>query len=315
MSVRKLLSALSRILDICKRKNLFVEGSVVILLMLPGHLAFGQHPIEVQRLAAKGEYFKALSTYDSLPDRRKTADTLIAAGRSAWALGLSQRAIEEFDKALQDETLDKVLRGRVLLSRGIIEYQEGRYQIAVLYAERSNEALSEPSPLRAKVWLLWGQALSKLGSWAIAEVKLQKGLDEAADEDVPEVHYFLGVAKYSLGKNKEAKEHFERVPLENERTPLAIRNLASIALEEGQFEEAIFWLEKGKKDFRDSFLDSWVDYAAMQAAIGKNDLEKVREIRANAQKQYPPSDKWYALLDAAAEIYEWKSQTHGVNKS
>lgn len=279
---------------------------ISLLILCTNIRVLAQHPIDVQRLTAEGEYLKALSVYDALPDRRKTTYAIISAGRSAWALGLYNRAIGEFEKALQDETLEKVDRARILLSRGIIEFQEDRYPTAALFADRASQELDQPSILRAKVWLLWGQALQKMNAAAPAEEKLKKALEEASDEDLGEVHYSFGLAEEALGKNKEAKDHFERVPLDHEKTPLAIRHLASISIQDGRYSDALFWLEKGRKDFRDSFLDSWVDYTQVQAAIGLNDVERVRSIRIDAGKQYPPSDKWYNLLEAAAESFEWK---------
>ena len=274
--------------------------------LCPAQWAAAEHPIEVQRLAAKGEYMKALVAYDAMPERRRTSQSAIAAGRSAWALGLNSRAIETFEDVLQDETLSNIDRGRTLLSRAIIEFQESRYSTSVLYAERAARQLESPSVLRAKVWLLWGQGLSRMNSWVPAEEKFEKALVEASSEDLGMVHFELGVVEEALGKNQEAKEHFEKVPLEHEKTPLAIRHLAMLALGESRFDEALFWLEKGRKDYRDSFLDSWVDYARVEAAIGLNDADKVRTVRVEAAKQYPPSDKWFNLLEAAAEGFEWK---------
>jgi len=288
------------------REIVYVIVAAGLALLTTAPNVHAEHPIDVQRLTAKGEHLKALSTYDALPDRKKTTYSTIAAARSAWALGLNKRAIEGFDRALQDEALEKVDRGRVLLSRGIIEYQEARYATAALYADRASQELLEPTILRAKVWLLWGQALQKMNAAAQAEEKLVKALEEASDEDLSEVHYTFGLVEQALGKNKEAREHFEKIPLEHEKTPLAMRNLATIALQDKRYSDALFWLEKGRKDFRDSFLDSWVDYTQLQAAIGMDDVEKVRSIREEASKQYPPSDKWFALLEAAAEGYEWK---------
>ncbi len=268
--------------------------------------AGAEHPIEVQRLAASGDYLKALSAYEAIPQRRRTSYSTIAAARSAWALGLTARASEEFDRVLSEDTLEPVDKGRVLLSRAIIEYQERRYPTAALFAERSSRELQEPTVLRAKVWLLWGQALNKMDAYPAAEEKLAKALEESSIEDLGTIHYETGLVKEALGKIQEAREHFEKVPLEHEKTPLAMRHLATLALQDGKYADALFWLEKGRKDFRDNFLDSWVDYAQVQAAIGLNNVDKVRSIRAEAQKQFPPSDKWFSLLEAAAEGYEWK---------
>ena len=286
--------------------------TLLILGIVSASSAFAQHPIDVERLAAKGDYMKALLAYDALPDRRHTVESAIAAGRSAWALGLTKRAVEEFDKALQSDKLDPSSKARVLLSKGIIEFQEGRYPTAVLYADRAAANIAQPTPLRAKVLLLWGQALSRMNQYAQAEGKISQALEEASDEDLPEINYMLGTVQSALGKNEDARRCFERIPLEHERTSEAIRQLAVLSLQTAHFEDAIFWIEKGKKDFHDNFLDSWVDYVELQAAIGMDDIAKVRAVRAQASTEYPPSDKWLNLLDAAAEAYEWKKAGNGV---
>jgi len=286
--------------------------ALLIFSMVSAVSALAQHPIDVERLAAKGEYMKALLAYDALPERRHTPESAIAAGRSAWALGLTKRATEEFDKALQSQKLDSPSSARVLLSKGIIEYQEGRFPTAVLYAERAAAIVAQPTPLRAKILLLWGQALSRMSHYVQAEGKITQALEEASDEDLPEVNYMLGTVRAALGKNDEARQNFEKIPLEHERTSEAIRQLAVLSLQTAHFEDAIFWLEKGKKDFHDSFLDSWVDYVELQAAIGLDDVEKVRAVRTQAATEYPPSDKWFNLLEAAAEAYEWKKAGNGV---
>jgi hypothetical protein len=269
-----------------------------------------QHPVEVQRLAASGDYFVALTTFDKMPKRVATSQSILAAARSAWALGLSARALEEFDKALRDETLSEEDKARVHLSKGIIEFQEGRFQIASLHAEKSIVTLdalekAEPSPLRAKAYLLWGDSLAKLTSFGEAEDKYIKALDDASPEDKPQIHYSLGKCRVQLSKYEQARENFENVPLNHELTPEAIRGLASIALDTGKFASAAFWLNKGRTDYPDNFLDSWVDYALMRIAVNQNSIQHVREIRQTAAKKYPPSDHWLVLLQAAAESFEW----------
>ena len=89
---------------------------------------FADHPVDVQRLSSEGDYFKALTMYELLPDRRLNDDARVSAAKSAWALGLTKKAASIFDAVLRSGTLDNDDRARVTLSRGIIEYQEEHYQ-------------------------------------------------------------------------------------------------------------------------------------------------------------------------------------------
>ncbi|MCO6431759.1 MAG: tetratricopeptide repeat protein [Deltaproteobacteria bacterium] len=277
-----------------------------VLLTAPAN---AQHPIDVQRLSAKGEHFDALVAYQKLPKRRTTSEAVNAAARSAWALSLPKLAIEEFDKVLQDKNLDQVERARVYLSRGIIEFQEDRFQVAQLYAEKSLALLDEPSPLRSKVWFLWGESLERLGQYGPAEEKYAKALEESLKEEKGDIYFSLGSCQLRLGKFEKARENFEQVPLRHDKTDIAMRRLAQLALQAGQHEQAEFWLIKGRSDYPESFLDSWVDYAMLKIAIKKNDRQQAEEVTERARKQYPPSDPWLVLLESVYAQYRWKSSS------
>jgi hypothetical protein len=87
-----------------------------------------------------------------------------------------------------------------------------------------------------------------------------------------------------------------------------------IALDTGKMKSASFWLKKGRAEYPDSFLDSWVDYALLRIAMSENDQVAVREVRAAATKKYPPSDPWLNLLQAAAEGFEWARLKPGLGR-
>lgn len=277
--------------------------------------ALGQHSIDVQRSVAKEEFFEALKLYEKMPKRKATLDAVVAAARAAWALSLPDRAIEELELALRTEKIDPILKSRLFLSRGIIEYQEGRYQVALLYAEKATEGLDGGSPLRARAWLLWGESLLKLDSFGKAETKFTNALEEVRPEEQAHVHYMLGVCQLKLGKIDQAREHFEQIPLDSDDTPMTIRYLAMIALDQGNYQQADFWLKRGRAEFPEAFLDSWVDYALTQAAVQLDNLEEVRVIQTEASQKYPPSDHWLTLLQAAVEAYEWRRSNVVVSEN
>ena len=277
----------------------------LLAVLLQAAPAVAQHAIEIQRKTAKGDYFEALTLYERMPKRTVTSAARVAAGKAAWALSLPARAVEEFDAVLRGSDITPSDRAKLLLSRGIIEYQEGRYQTAILFAEKLSALLDSPSTYRAKAWLLWAESLSKLNSYGAAEQKYEKALAESAEEDRAEIRYLLGVCELKLGDTVKSRAQFEQIPFENERAPQAIRALAQISLDEGRVNEAGFWLRKGRSEFPEEFLDAWVDYALIQVAIKENNREDVSVIQAEAAKKYPPSDYWLTLLNAAAEAYNW----------
>ncbi len=279
----------------------------LLTALLSGSMLYAEHPIDVQRKAVNGEYMQSLVAYERIPKRRVTTDSTIAAAKSAWALGWVSRASADFDRVLQDKALTAQKRAQVLLSRGIIEYQEGRFEMAALYAEKVTQTLKQACALRSRAWQLWGESLARMNSTGMAEEKLKLALSEADSNDFAEISFALGEVQINLNKLEQARANLEQVPLNHDKTPRAVRRLAQIALSLGNFNSAEFWLKKGRADFADNFLDSWVDYALMQIAIHKRDAVEVRRIREYAQKNFAPSDAWVTLLEAAAEAYEWET--------
>ena len=285
---------------------------VLIALMIRPADLLAQHPIDVQRKAAAGEYYEALVSYDQLPRRRSTTLSTVAAARSAWGLGLPARAIVEYDKALQDEKLEPSERARLLLSRAIIEFQEGRFQVAQLYAEKAAALLPTPSPLRSKVWFVWGQSLDRLSQYGAAEERYKLAADESSEDERGDIYYLLGKCQERLGRFDEARDSLQKVPLRHEQAPFAMRQLAEIALNAGRPKEVEFWLTTGRREYPESFLDSWVDYALARGAMMNQDDQRLSEILDEATKKYPPSDHWLNLLRGAVEGYRWKVVAAGA---
>jgi tetratricopeptide (TPR) repeat protein len=278
---------------------------LMVLCVGPTHGLLAQHQIDVQRLSAEGEHFKALSVYELLPTRKVGTDTRIAAAKSSWALGLNRHAAEQFDVVLRDATLSLENRARITLSRGVLEYQEQRYPEASLYAEKTISYLRDPSPLRGRAFLLWGQSLSRTGAYGAAEEKLERALADADESDKAEINFALGMVEMRIGKLEKAEERLKAIPAQHDRSAAAVRALASIALQTNQMERARFWIEKGKSGYPEAFLDSWAEYGLMQIAVAHGDLPAARALVEEAQKSYPPSDSWLILMRAALEESEW----------
>ncbi|MCB0339045.1 MAG: tetratricopeptide repeat protein [Bdellovibrionales bacterium] len=274
--------------------------------------ANAQHPVEVQQLVADGKSFEALVAYRKLPKRKVNAKTHAASAKAAWSLGLATEAASEFDQALAIQAgrgeLTESEEARLLLSRGILEYQEERYQVATLYAEKMLGVLTENGPLRAQGAYLLAESLVALGRQAAAEPYYLEALEGASASDRPDIHFALGKCQTKLGKYTDARSNFEAVPLNNPKSPEAIRSLAEIGLTTKNYKSALFWLKTGREKFEEAFLDSWVDYAMVQAAIAQDDVESVRKISAQVEERYPPSDAWHILINAAVEQYEWEKR-------
>ena len=285
------------------------RGVTLITLLLSAACAvFAQNSASVEQLSARSEHMSALASFDRLPKRQRTLAATLAAARSAWAIGLNDRAITEYDHALLFDELQSVERARTIFARGIIDLQEQRPQVARTYAERALAMIEEASPLRARILALRAQAEMQERLLADAEKDLGEAIEQASSEDIAEYHFLRAECRMQLGKRDEARIDLEAIPLEHARTPDAVRYLAQLALDSGQFEEAQFWLRKGRRDFPERFADSWVDYGLVRAALGNSDQTAAREARQEARKRLAPSDPWLNLLEAASEESAWRER-------
>ncbi len=285
------------------------SAAVAVALLFVQAPAEGQHSADVQRLAAEGDFLKALAMYELLPHRTVSPEARVAAAKSAWALGLNQKAADSFDSILRDDSLSADLRARLTLSRGVIEFQEEKYAEAALFAEKAISLLPSSSPLRGRAYLLWGQALAREGSLSTAAEKLSAALSDAAGGDKPEIHFYLGTVEMKLGRFSDAEKHLKAIPTDHERAPATVRLLATIALDTHQADRARFWIEKGRAEYPEAFADSWGHYGLLQVALSKGDVSTARDVLADTQKQYPPSDPWLVLMQAALEQAEWKKDS------
>lgn len=297
-----------------KKLALSVLLIVTFLASLCHRSAHAEHPVDVQRLSAEGEHFRALEVYERLPDRRLDKDTHVSAAKSAWALGLARKAADLFDLVLRGEGLDLDERARLTLSRGIIEYQDERYQEAALFAEKASSYLPEKAPLRGRALLLWGQSLLRAQQYSTAEEKLWRALAEVTAGDRPDVSMSLGAAQLKLGKLGDAERTLKGIPTDHPSAPEAVRLLASISMQTGQNDRARFWFEKGRADYSTAFVDSWVDYGQLNLALQSGDLPRARKVFEQAQKRLPPSDVWLIVMQASLEQAEWNSRGEETRK-
>lgn len=273
----------------------------------------GKTPSDLQRLVAAGDYVKALVTFEQMPQRTLTTDARVSAARSAWALGLPDEALSEFDRVLRDNSLDALARARVLVSKSTIQLQEGRHLVASVLAEEAVKLLDSAAPpggepVHANALALWAESLSRLGQHAQAANKFEAALDLAQTEQAPEFRFLAGETNLTLGRDADARAQFEQIPLQHERAPEALRHLAELALRERDGARALLWLRRARAEFPDQFLDGWVDYALLQAAALVQDAQSVRAIREEVRQRYAPSDQWRILVEAAAEEIEWRAQ-------
>jgi tetratricopeptide (TPR) repeat protein len=277
-------------------------------------VAHAEHQIDVQRRSADGDHFKALSIYELLPQRGMNYTTKIAAANSAWALGDRKKASEIFDAVLREADLNAEQRVRISLSRGIIEFQEERYQESSLFAQKAVALLKDRSPLRVRALLLLGRAQTEMKRFASAEESLTEALRDSGSSDRPEIALALANVQTKLGKLDEAQKVLKLVPASHEYAGTAVRLLSRIALLSDDTVRAKFWLDKGRTNYEESFLDSWADFSLARISLREGDLVTARGIVEAARERFPPSDRWLILMEAELEQAEWQERDKGIRK-
>mgnify|MGYP000982494089 CR=1 FL=1 len=283
----------------------------ICLMFLASSSALAQHSIDVQRYAAQGEFFKALAEFEKLPKRKVNTEASLAAAKSAWALGLPDKSLEYYEDALKRGNLNEDARAGIILSEGIIHYQEGRNELAEVNASKAIKMLDN-GIVKSRAFVLWGEVLMKLGKDGAAEEKFQNALSLSPDREKPEIFFLMGRAQMKVGRFKEAEASFKSIDVTSDRLPEALRYLSLISLEQGNYEATRFWLTKAMKEYPDMFLDSWVDYAMMEVFTNLKETDNVKKLLTTTTEKYPPSDHWYTLLQSAGESYLWKTQDKAV---
>lgn len=290
-----------------KRSYLLVVAAVIC------REAVAEHPIQVERLSAEKKHFEAVIAAGRVPVTQMTYSASMALAKSLWALGLVDQSEEHFDELLSTKAVkqSKVEQARIYLAKGIIALQEGRYQVAGVQAEKAFERLDQ-SPLRGEVNYLWAEALAHQELYGAALPKYTVALAESDPRSKDEMLFRTGQCERLLGKNTEARAHFEQVSLESIDGPRALRALAELEVAEKQYAKGAFWAAKGRELFADDFLDAWVDYALVLGAIEKADDTEVKKIMDQANNRYLPSEQWLVVLNATAESFLWRNLTGGA---
>ena len=281
-----------------------------IAVLLCASSLHAQAPIDIERKTAGGEYMVALTMYDRMPKRVLTPLSIIAAAKSAWALGLSERALAEYDTVIRSEKLSVLELSRVNFAKAAIFLQQQKYQLAVLSVDEALSKLQNPSPLRGAMLMLKAQALAAQNLYPGAVEILLRAQSEIGDESQIEFNYLLGKNLTQVGRYAEAKDVLRKIPSTHERAPDGIRELIHISDAEGDYKKAAMWVTKGRESYPDSFLDSWCDYLLVQGAIAADNgsadaREEIKLLKQTALKRLAPSDSWLALIIAAVEQHSW----------
>ena len=253
----------------------------------------------IAELSNRGQHYSAVLAFIDRGERANLSD-MLAAARSAWALGLAVRARLLWEEILADRDFKGSERDRTVLSMAILELQEGNAEKARAVAEQAAREL-EPSELRAQLWLVIGESLSEQNAPSLAEGYYKKAVDEGSDRTREEAHYLLGECQMSLGRIDEARYNFAAIELSTDYTPKALRRLVEIDLTQRNYEGVLTWVDEGRDKYPSEFHESWLIYAYTVALLelGRS-AEAQRELK-DFRVRHSEKNPWYLVAASAFE--------------
>ncbi|MDD7473381.1 MAG: hypothetical protein SPJ04_03625 [Bdellovibrionota bacterium] len=287
-----------------KIKRFFTIAAVLNLICVSNSLA--EHPINVQKNAINKEYYKAMVSFERLPRQKLNKEVLLSAAQSAWALSLPDTAIELFDKILDDKNISNKEKAKIYLYKGIIDFQEGKYSISQIFAKKALSFSNDISEsLKSAALKLLGDSYFKLKLYGEAKREYIEALKYADNNQQPSIYLQKGMAEFYLGSFDEAQKDLQKVSMDNEDAPLAIKLLMKILLEKKDYQKLKKWIEVLNIEFPDEFIDSWIDYAKVKVAISEDNKREALKVLEFAKDKYPESDSWINLARASLETYLW----------
>ena len=287
-----------------KIKRFFTIATVLNLICVSNSLA--EHPINVQKNAINKEYYKAMVSFERLPRQKLNKEVLLSAAQSAWALSLPDTAIELFDKILDDKNISNKEKAKIYLYKGIIDFQEGKYSISQIFAKKALSFSNDISEsLKSAALKLLGDSYFKLKLYGEAKREYMEALKYADNNQQPSIYLQKGIAEFYLGSFDEAQKDLQKVSMDNEDAPLAIKLLMKILLEKKDYQKLKKWIEVLNIEFPDEFIDSWIDYAKVKVAISEDNKREALKVLEFAKDKYPESDSWINLARASLETYLW----------
>ena len=291
-------------------KNVFLLYQFLVfsvLLLLP-YSAGAETPLAVEEssivsissLSEQGKHLEALVAL-----RKKKASELhladkIAGARSAWALSLPDVARELWEEVLAIEDFRGPERSRIILSRAILEFQEGSHEKSRAYAEQGLRLVSS-SPIRKQLLLVIAENLKEQGALSVAEGYYKQARDEIKDDNDDEVLFLLGECQLKLGLIDNARYSFAKVGTSSTFVQKALRRLAGIDLDQRKYDGVLTWIREARESFPEEFSDQWSSYALIVSLLQiGSEKDAARELQ-RLKTKFSDKDSWYVLARAAYE--------------
>lgn len=224
----------------------------------------------------------------------------LAAARSAWALGLPDRARGIWKSLLEDRSLSLQERTRIRLGQAIVELQEHRPREARQIAELGAREIHS-SDLRAQLWLVVGESYREEKQWTSAIPNYERALEEGSNRTRGEAHYLLGLSSLNAKDYDNARKHFTAVESSSPYAPQSLRQLTLVELQQERYEGALMWINEGRDVYPNEFSDAWTGYATVRALTALTRLSEATEELKNLRLNHTTMNTWTTLAEAQLE--------------
>jgi len=275
-----------------------VKSSLILLsfvLMVTTVLA---QSVPVRQLTAAGLHFDAVSEAET--KSQLSLDDQLSAARSAWALGLADKARGFWDEALANESLVGEEKTKELLARAILELQEGSLESARSLAEKTTATLPS-SDLRSQFWLLIAESLRMQGAMVQSESYYQRAVQEGSTDTKSEATYLLGECQLKQGRMNEARYSFAGVESRGRFAVAAIRRLIEIDLTQKSYEGVLTWITQGRQNYPSEFEDPWIGYADITALLEAGRTEDAGQELSRLKNRHSEQEPWFQVASATYE--------------
>ena len=270
----------------------------VVLFLLTVVSTASAQSVPVRQLTLSGLHFEALT--EAASKSSLSLDDQLSAARSAWALGLADKARGYWDEALANESLVGEEKTKELLSRAILELQEGSLEESRRLAERTTANLPE-GDLRSQFWLLIAESLRMQGALVQSESYYQKAVAEGASETKSEATYLLGECQLKQGRMNEARYSFAGVESRGKFAVAAIRRLIEIDLNQKSYEGVLTWISQGRENYPSEFEDPWIGYADITALLEAGRTEDAGQELSKLKNRHSETEPWFQVASATYE--------------
>ena len=282
-----------------------VVASSLLITLIPTFTFGAEGLLSIRQLSTAGRHLEAVREASSRSDL--TLSDRLAAAKSAWALGLIDKARLFWDDSLADPRFRGADRSRELLGRAILELQEGNYTEANTHAERATRLLP-PSELRAQLWILIGESLTAQGAIRQGMEYFERAAKEAGGRTRSDALFQLGESEFRSGLLDKARYRYVEVDESSPQGEDALKRLAEIDFMQRNFSGVLTWIKEGRDRFPERFGESWVYYAAISASLALGQEESAAEELDRFGVKYTERDPWYALAAAAYEAHAVKTR-------